>query len=276
MAMQFRLLAAMGAVAGIVAGSGTATPALPAAAAELGVDSCVPLAQEAVTQVLDIDTQLPVTVNHWSLGGFDVSQTLPPAGWSPLAASDEDLEMYGFRPRPSDSAGLADWQDEFSSSHFTGVAEISPTDMCQRPLVSAGGTSLILPDTDPVNDSADELAATATSATSPNWGGLVDTGTGYTYVYGRIYQNTATNCPNVVDTHATWVGLGGYGRGTALLQNGTAQEQPLGSDYAWYEALNPQNDTRVASLGSAFPIAAGDEIAMSTHYFSGTNGHANF
>jgi hypothetical protein len=273
---KLRLIATASALASLAAVSAAVVPTVAAGADELTASSCLPLPQATPTHVLDIDTGLSVTVNHWSLGDLDVSQAIPPAGWSPLTASDDDLALYGFPPRPSDAVGLADWQAEFSSVNFSGVSSLSPSDMCQRSLVSAGGTSLILPDTDPVNDTTDDLAATAASSTGPNWGGLVDTGSGYTYIYGRIYQDTATNCPNVVDTHATWVGLGGYGRGTALLQNGTAQEAPVGSDYAWYEALNANHDTRVVSLGSAFPVAAGDEIAMSTHYVSGTDGHAIF
>src|ERR1051326_6401557 len=39
----------------------------------------------------------------------EISEVIPPAGWSPLHATDSELASYGIPPRPHDSAALAGW-----------------------------------------------------------------------------------------------------------------------------------------------------------------------
>ena len=39
----------------------------------------------------------------------------PPDGWQPLTASDEQLTLYDFPPRPTDPDELAQWNDDYSN-----------------------------------------------------------------------------------------------------------------------------------------------------------------
>jgi hypothetical protein len=39
----------------------------------------------------------------------DVHENVPPAGWRPLFASDQELKTYGFPPRPAGVAALQRW-----------------------------------------------------------------------------------------------------------------------------------------------------------------------
>lgn len=48
------------------------------------------------------------------LDGNQFIQVVPPPGWTPLNASADELDAYGFPPRPTDAAGLADWNDTWS------------------------------------------------------------------------------------------------------------------------------------------------------------------
>ncbi|KEO81885.1 hypothetical protein [Tumebacillus flagellatus] len=41
---------------------------------------------------------------------------IPPHGWNPLTASDEELNFYNFPPRPHDPADLKDWERIVSNS----------------------------------------------------------------------------------------------------------------------------------------------------------------
>jgi hypothetical protein len=51
------------------------------------------------------------TVYHYDMGypGDDAWEVVPPGGWAPVQASDEELKTYGFPPRPSDPDLLASW-----------------------------------------------------------------------------------------------------------------------------------------------------------------------
>jgi hypothetical protein len=41
-------------------------------------------------------------------------EVVPPPGWSPLTATDQELRTYLFPPRPTDPAALAQWHDSFA------------------------------------------------------------------------------------------------------------------------------------------------------------------
>src|SRR4051794_38689194 len=40
-------------------------------------------------------------------------EVAPPPGWRPRTATDQELQAYGFPPRPADAAGLAHWEETF-------------------------------------------------------------------------------------------------------------------------------------------------------------------
>src|SRR5207245_3340296 len=55
------------------------------------------------------------TLYHYE---HDAGQELiPPAGWNPLSATDEELDTFGFPPRPGDPVGRAEWNSDFANWH---------------------------------------------------------------------------------------------------------------------------------------------------------------
>lgn len=219
----------------------------------------------------DPDSGAQVNVLRWATrdATSEIQEVVPPSGWSPLSASSADLAFYGFPPRPSDPSSRADWEDEFSSAHYTGVA--APAGALCEPAFIAGPSGVALPDTtSPVDDTTDTAAgATGTqTVSSDNWGGIVDKGDTYKYVYGReqLYP-TATNCGGD-DTHAMWVGFGGAQPGRALMQNGMLQDGTVGTDFAWAEAFGAggANPVAISWTHAQFPVNANDTIAMSAAF----------
>src|SRR5215467_8466566 len=51
----------------------------------------------------------------YRLPGGLFTQVSPPAGWSPVRATDQELRTYGFPARPKDAAGRARWNKLFST-----------------------------------------------------------------------------------------------------------------------------------------------------------------
>lgn len=52
--------------------------------------------------------------------GIDVTQILPPPSWRPLHATDAQLALYGFQPRPTDPALMADWEKAATAFRSAG------------------------------------------------------------------------------------------------------------------------------------------------------------
>jgi hypothetical protein len=43
---------------------------------------------------------------------------VPPPGWNPLKATDEELNYYNFPPRPEDAELLKEWEKIVTSGHW--------------------------------------------------------------------------------------------------------------------------------------------------------------
>lgn len=59
-------------------------------------------------------------IYHYDFDGSDVTELVPPPGWTPLTGTDQELQTYGLPARPSDPAELQDWITSFS--HWKGGA----------------------------------------------------------------------------------------------------------------------------------------------------------
>ncbi len=60
------------------------------------------------------------------LNGQEFSQVLPPAGWRPVGATDQELQTYGFPPRPLEPEARSAWNSDFShwkKNVVTGMCE---------------------------------------------------------------------------------------------------------------------------------------------------------
>lgn len=191
-------------------------------------------------------------------GTSPVSTEVPPAGFSPLSASDQELEEYGFPMRPSDPSEAVSWNEAMTDYTSTPV----PGTICWQSGEPA------TPDTDPEGNS---------SGFSGNWDGYVDTpasGNTFTAVSGEYHQPSrgGTSCSN--EHESAWVGLGGWADradgSRGLLQDGTAYDTS-GSPYAWYEyvgktASGAGTGVVEQNFAEAVDVEPGDHIYAYTSY----------
>lgn len=223
------------------------------------------------TSAVDTATGDAVVVHQWQIGDLNFSQAVPPAGWTPLTATDEELALFGFPARPTAPDGLNTWRAEFSNGQYTGFTPVDAATVCPVPALGSSPAAFVLPDTDPIADPLAGATNSSTSATSANWGGVIVPGSNITYTSAQYVEPTASYCAGSdPSAHSMWVGLGGTSKGHPLLQNGTAQEGTLGSDVAWYEALDSAHDTHQVNL-SSFSVSSGNSLVIHTQYFPGAS-----
>lgn len=148
-----------------------------------------------------------------SSGGVtSVTDLVPPAGFNPMAATDAQLDEYGFPPRPTDLHGLEIWQSEMS--RWTGAVRPEPYDVAV-PSVHFD------------------------TITSRNWAGYAVSGSHGTYTHAEAWYNepsiSGSQCSNPAE--GTWAGIGGEWDGY-LAQNGTAHNAwPIGDHQSWWELV---------------------------------------
>lgn len=123
----------------------------------------------------------------------------PPQGFEPLKADDEELELWGFPPRPTNEAGMEAWRELVG-----GYSEAPMQQGCE-------GRSL--PDKGYLGEDRNE-----------NWSGYEAISTNetlYRTAVGSFYQpfETSSSCGPSAAV-ASWVGLGGDRTGR-FLQTGT-------------------------------------------------------
>jgi hypothetical protein len=196
----------------------------------------------------------------------------PPKGFNPLTASDQDLEYYGFPPRPDQIAApkaFATWQKAMSASRSR-----------VRPILDVT-KNMASPAT--MQAAAAPPSGNAGPATSPNWAGYVNENGVTAYGSSSFYYTIADyDVPNVRQAHCdgTWdaaitaVGIDGWGSGD-VLQAGTIGEAYCSGItrsayyYAMYEWY-PYGWTTITSLS----VAPGDEMFVEVWNTSSTSGHA--
>jgi hypothetical protein len=218
-----------------------------------GADACVPLRLADVKYLLPDGTLSDVpgvgsaTVYDFDMGGSLVPQIVPPIGFSPTAATDAQLEMYGMETRPTDPDALADWTEAYS--HWTGAAQPG---MCR--------------------------GLSNNNVTSSNWNGVVNAGggaSGFRKSSGTFVQPTFAAVCSHASSHSIWTGLGGAGDwepSIHLLQQGTSVAQSgLNDTYAWWQAISPQHNTFEVRF-SNLTVATGNTIRPSTSYTPASSG----
>jgi len=181
------------------------------------------------------------TIQYYDIQGSEGESHVPPAGWKPANATNEELEFYGIPARPTDPATLQVWNNEWVN-HYTAVE--APSSLC---------ATEVRHDTEAVQN----------NSTSTNWGGLVGHAGNYAYVYGQLNgtHGYSTCTPN--DYHSAWVGLGGANT-KSLVQNGMGSDGVPNQDYIWYELLDAAHPN--AEVQVTFTISGGDTLGVSTTY----------
>jgi hypothetical protein len=221
----------------------------------LFVSICVQ-AQTAASRPHVVPTNLP--------GVYAFTQ--PPANFDPLTASKEDLESWGYSPRPDVTAGpkaLADWLEEVNPRLKRSVPDlVSRPGAYNRQLMGFKAKS--------------KLKNTVASESS-NWSGYALTpesgGEPFYKVSGRWTVPTVKQAPGTCsggwDYSSQWVGLGGFAD-SYLLQAGSAANvfcdigQSIPEYFPWIEWL-PASEIVLyedASTDTLYPFAPGDYLIV--------------
>ena len=181
------------------------------------------------------------------IDGIENDFPVPPAGFKPIEASDEELATYGFPPRPDNEAELTEWNENMAAYKYTPIPQISQSDVIH-------GT--YLPHFTDNHSNPKSLDQTTGSS---NWSGYVSKGS-FAMVQGDFTQPTIDPSNPSYTHESTWTGLGGYNSGK-LVQTGTAMNTYAGNNhyYAWYEYLSPANPNPEIQFNS-ITVNPGDNI----------------
>jgi len=181
--------------------------------------------------------------------GSQVAEIVPPTGWKPVTATDQELKTYGFPPRPSGRAEFEHWTATMSKWKAPGRPG-----MCQTNLSAA------LPD-------AARPDGVTNATTSWSWAGGMTVNRSasvntFTNSDGMWTQPRFINpCGTTADArYSIWSGLGGWNK-NRLLQTGTDQGGEM-----WWEALAPNLSTNYQVIWTGSTVNAGDTVESYVTY----------
>lgn len=209
----------------------------------------------------------------------------PPAGFDPIAASDEELAYHGFPPRPNQSAqprAYATWVQAMKASKVRVVPKLEQTSIFHGPVQQGKVANPTAVESDPL------LSSQASNTSySYNWSGYVDFSGARSYGSSSYYflvnhfvvpvaEQAFGACTGGWDYGSAWNGIDGWGS-PDVLQAGIEFDAycALGglvkSTYysAWYEWY-PYGEVRIGG----FPIAPGDDMFVEVWHTSSTQGYA--
>lgn len=196
----------------------------------------------------------------------------PPAGFNPLKATDAQLDVYGFPPRPDAAKAPADyavWAKAVSAHATRIIPQLRATKIYNGPV-----KRLSVPNGTVRNG--------VTGATSNNWSGYVisDSTNPFAATNTRISgvfivptaQEAFGTCSSNWVYSSQWIGLDGFNSSDvfqagsetwASCINGTTVAY-YGVWYEWY----PTSEVQIAN----FPVSPGDEIYLYIWNTSSTTG----
>jgi hypothetical protein len=207
----------------------------------------------------------------------------PPAGFDPIAASDQDLAYYGFPPRPDQVAqpkAYGTWVKAMTHSKTRVTPSLNQTAIYHGPAQvrkNANPTA--------VEGSAGPLLQPSNTLYSSNWSGYVDFSgassygsTSYYYIVNDMVVPVAEQAPGACtggwDWGSEWNGIDGWGSGDVLQAgvefdaycSGSTRSSFYSAWYEWY----PYGEVRISSL----PVINGDDIFVEVWHTSSTQGYA--
>ncbi len=189
------------------------------------------------------------------IDGIENHCLVPPRGFDPLYASDDELERYCFPPRPIEENELQKWEKRISLYKTSPEPVLISGDIITKPQNSSRHVTA---------ESPDVLKAIYTTEYSSNWSGYVsDLGTSpyMTLSFSQVemdYTQPAISSVSGSCLNAYWVGIGGCNSGN-LVQAGTATSGSS-THYAWYEYLSDTGATVSMQTISSLTVSAGDAM----------------
>lgn len=189
------------------------------------------------------------------------ASTLPPPGFSPLAASQAELKTLGFPIRPDAThqpAEYALWQQLFATS-----LQFEAFDIDVLPVFGTGSRRV--------------FAQLQRRQTSSNWSGAYITprdGTVFTSIWGKFQvptpNETSPGAPGGKYRSSTWIGFDGQRRyyTSTLPQFGTAQniDTPTAglnrSYFAWWQWWVREDDDQAYPITLTSPVIHAGDLIM--------------
>ena len=232
--------------------------------------------------VAQITHQLQPNEHALNLPGATTIEA-PPAGFDPIAASDEELAYHGFPPRPNQSAqpkAYATWVKAMKASRVRVVPNLEQTTIFHGPVKQANIVN-------PTAVESDPLLSTQASNTSysNNWSGYVDFSGATSYGSSSFFylvndfvvpvaEQAFGACTGGWDWGSAWNGIDGWGSPDVLQAGIEFDAYCSGNNRAsyysaWYEWY-PYGQVRLGS----FPIAPGDDVFVEVWHTSSTQGYA--
>ena len=209
----------------------------------------------------------------------------PPAGFDPLAASDEELAYYGFPPEPNKNTepkAYATWATAMRHSKVRITPSLEQTSIFHGPVKQAKATA--------VNSTAVEKNLSlanqpSNTSYSYNWSGYVDFSGATSYGSKSYYylvnhytvpvaEQAFGACTGGWDWGSAWNGIDGWGSADVLQAgiefdaycSGGTRSSYYSAWYEWY----PYGEVRIGG----FPIAPGDDLFVEVWHTSATQGYA--
>ena len=244
---------------GLIASYDGATPA-----------ACTDVTADSVTQLAG-----GALLYNYTVGGSTITEAKPPSGWSPVTATDSELALYQFPPRPAIGLDSVEWTSLWSHWQSNAIGLCVSSDLSTRasPMVAQDSTV-------PSDYSASGASGgSAGTATFYNYSGLSlpsSAGSNYTAASGTWavtgYRDPSSGGVSPFRTHTSWVGLGGMGGG-GLLQAGivTASDRPTDT-IPYYEAINNKTGAAARDTGvvkaraGSYRVNPGDSVNSQVRY----------
>lgn len=193
------------------------------------------------------------------IDGVKQKYPVPPDGFSPLTATDEQLSTYGFPARPdtTDTEAYDSWVSLMTGYKRTPVPNI---EIRKKAIVDEQTSNI--------------TNARASTIYSSNWSGYIsDLGSSSSKFYTQVQMDyTQPKIKNVSGSCGIsyWVGLGGGRSGSSsLVQAGTAA-RGLHENYAWYELIGDSKNHYEQKIDS-LAINSGDEIHVYVAFQAANN-----
>lgn len=207
----------------------------------------------------------------------------PPAGFDPIAASDEELAYHGFPPRPDQfhqPKAYATWVRAMKASKVRIVPKLEQTAVFHGPVKAAKPSNPTAVESNPL------LSTQARNTSySSNWSGYVDFSgatsygsTSYYYLVNHfvvpVAQQAFGACTGGWDWGSAWNGIDGWGSPDVLQAgiefdaycSGSTRASYYSAWYEWY----PYGEVRIGG----FPVAPGDDMFVEVWHTSPTQGYA--
>jgi len=192
------------------------------------------------------------------IDGVKNKYLVPPEGFNPLTATDEQLEEYCLPPRPKDEKGLTEWQNNII--YYKRTSSEPKLKIIRH--ISQKSDNMAVNEISTSN-------LTASNYPSQNWSGYYGTAAlfKFTSVQGIFIQPTEQPDSVLNSYECSWVGIGGMFGSGKLEQVGTMMHNY--EYYGWYDYFAPGTDKRLIALPS--PIHPGDRIQVCVWHHEDTN-----